>query len=136
MGVSCVQPLTSRAERRVLVISSDQDCLFSLEGRRVTLCCRRLCFVGSKALTDKTHPKITPREKEIMGLIAEGLSSREISKRLGIAYFTVRKHRSNILPKLGLHDAAALQAFAAAHFFDAEQKRAELGPKLRPILMR
>jgi DNA-binding NarL/FixJ family response regulator len=86
-------------------------------------------------LTDKTHPKLTPREKEIMGLIAEGLSSREISKRLGIAYFTVRKHRSNILPKLGLHDAAALQAFAAAHFFAAEHNRAESRPKLRPILM-
>lgn len=63
-----------------------------------------------------------------MGLIAEVLSSREISKRLGIAYFTVRKHRSNILPKLDLHDAAELQAFAAVHFFDAEQNRAKLRP--------
>lgn len=80
----------------------------------------------------EAHRKLTIREKEIMGLIAEGLSSREISKRLGIAYFTVRKHRSNILPKLGLHDAAELQAFAAVHFFDAEHQR----PKLRPILMR
>lgn len=88
-------------------------------------------FVGSKKLADKAHPTLTPREHEIMGLIAEGLSSREISKQLGIAYFTVRKHRSNILPKLGLHDAAALQAFAAAQFFDAEHQC----PKSPPLLM-
>jgi len=67
-----------------------------------------------------------------MGLIAKGLSSRKISEWLGIAYFTVRKHRSNILPKLGLHDAAELQAFAVRHFFEADHQR----PKLRPILMR
>jgi DNA-binding NarL/FixJ family response regulator len=83
-------------------------------------------------LDDTTHRKLTLREKEIMGLIAEGLSSREISKRLGIAYFTVRKHRSNILPKLGMHDAAELQAFAARHFFTGVEQH----PKLRPLLMR
>lgn len=53
-----------------------------------------------------------------MALIATGLNSRAIARHLGIAYFTVRKHRSNILPKLDLHDAAELQAFAARHFLE------------------
>jgi DNA-binding CsgD family transcriptional regulator len=56
---------------------------------------------------------LTPREREILALIAQGLNSRQIASRLGIAYFTVRKHRSNILAKLQLHDAPQLSAHAA-----------------------
>ncbi|MCF3642304.1 helix-turn-helix transcriptional regulator [Rhizobium sp. TRM95111] len=57
---------------------------------------------------------LTKRERQVLALIGQGLDSRKVAAVLGIAYFTVRKHRSNILAKLGLHDAAALSAFAAA----------------------
>jgi DNA-binding CsgD family transcriptional regulator len=56
---------------------------------------------------------LTRRESEIVALIARGLNSRQIAARLGIAYFTVRKHRSNILLKLQLTGAAQLSAYAA-----------------------
>lgn len=56
---------------------------------------------------------LTPREQQIIALIARGLDSRQIATNLGIAYYTVRKHRSNILAKLELSSAAQLAAFAA-----------------------
>jgi DNA-binding CsgD family transcriptional regulator len=61
------------------------------------------------------QPKVlTRREQQVIALIALGLDSREIARSLGIAYFTVRKHRSNILDKLDLSSAAQLAAYAAA----------------------
>ena len=57
---------------------------------------------------------LTRREGEILALIGRGFDSREIALVLGIAYFTVRKHRSNMLAKLNLSSAARLAAHAAA----------------------
>ena len=61
---------------------------------------------------------LTPREREILALIARGLDSRAIARALGIAYFTVRKHRSNMHTRLGLSSAAELAAYAAAMALD------------------
>lgn len=57
---------------------------------------------------------LTRREREVLALIARGRDSRQIGQDLGMAYFTVRKHRSNILAKLGLSSAAQLAALAVA----------------------
>ena len=45
---------------------------------------------------------LSPRELEVLGLIADGLSNREIAEELFIAITTVKKHVSNILGKLGV----------------------------------
>ena len=45
---------------------------------------------------------LTPREREVITLVAEGRTNREIGKRLGVAERTARTHVSNILTKLGL----------------------------------
>lgn len=55
---------------------------------------------------------LTPREREVLALIGRGMRCREIAVTLGIAAFTVRKHRSNIHGKLGLHSNAQLVAYA------------------------
>lgn len=55
---------------------------------------------------------LTPRELEILKLIAEGYKSREIADYLNISTHTVDKHRTHIMKKLDLHSAAALTAFA------------------------
>jgi len=44
---------------------------------------------------------LTPRERQILGLMAEGLDNREIALRLGISYATVRSHVRHLLGKLG-----------------------------------
>jgi DNA-binding NarL/FixJ family response regulator len=60
--------------------------------------------------TDRAVPKslriLTPRESEILRLVAQGLSNREISERLFIAEQTTKTHVGRILSKLGLRDRA------------------------------
>jgi len=47
--------------------------------------------------------RLTPREKEVLRLMAEGVASREIAKKLGISYTTVRTHIRSLGSKLGVH---------------------------------
>jgi DNA-binding NarL/FixJ family response regulator len=58
------------------------------------------------ALSMRTPPSavesLTPREREVITLVAEGRTNREIGRRLGVAERTARTHVSNILAKLGL----------------------------------
>lgn len=55
---------------------------------------------------------ITRREREVLKLIGEGYKNKEIADLLFISVKTVEKHRSNIMKKLDLHNAAALTAYA------------------------
>lgn len=55
---------------------------------------------------------LTPRESEIVKLIAEGYSNKEIAKELVISEKTVERHRANVLEKLGMHDRVELTRYA------------------------
>jgi len=55
---------------------------------------------------------ITNREREILGLLVEGMTSTEIASKLFISPRTVEKHRTNLLKKLKLKNTAALVRFA------------------------
>jgi len=55
---------------------------------------------------------LTAREKEILTLIAEGLSNQHIAEKLYISIKTVQTHRAHILEKLGLHDRTELVRYA------------------------
>ena len=55
---------------------------------------------------------LSQREREVLKLIAEGYKNKEIADDLCISIKTVEKHRSNLMKKLNLHNAAALTAFA------------------------
>lgn len=57
--------------------------------------------------------QLTSREYEISRLIAEGLVSRQIAERLGIAVRTVEVHRASALKKLGTHDPQEVRALLA-----------------------
>ncbi len=57
--------------------------------------------------------RMTKREREVIGLIAEGMSNKEIAKRLNLATYTVKSHVHNILEKLALH--SRLQIAAHSH---------------------
>ncbi len=54
----------------------------------------------------------TPREQEVIDLIKEGLSNKEIARRLHIATSTVKSHVRNIMEKLALHTRLQISAFA------------------------
>ena len=55
---------------------------------------------------------LTPRELEVLKLIAEAHTSKEISKELWISIKTVERHRQNILDKLGMRDRVELTRYA------------------------
>jgi DNA-binding NarL/FixJ family response regulator len=55
---------------------------------------------------------LTPREREVVQLIAEGHTSKDIAERLSTAVKTIESHRTNAMGKLGLHSIAALTKFA------------------------
>ena len=63
--------------------------------------------------TDSGYGALTPREQEVMRLLAEGLSAKEIAEKLFISKKTVENHRSNIMRKLDLHSTVELVRYAA-----------------------
>ncbi len=58
---------------------------------------------------------LTPREKEILGLMAQGLDNRAIAQQLVISFTTVRGHVQNVLEKLNAHSKLEAVARAARH---------------------
>ena len=51
---------------------------------------------------------LSPREQEVLQLIAEGKTTKEVAVILGIAVKTAESHRTNIMTRLGIHDTAGL----------------------------
>jgi two-component system response regulator NreC len=58
---------------------------------------------------------LTPRELEVLQLICEGLSNRDIAARLDLSVNTVAVHRANIMNRLGVHKTAELVVYAIQH---------------------
>jgi len=59
--------------------------------------------------------RLTPREKEVLQALAEGLESREIAEKLNVSVETERTHMVNILHKLGVHSRLQALVFAARY---------------------
>jgi DNA-binding CsgD family transcriptional regulator len=55
---------------------------------------------------------LTAREREILQLVAESYSTKEIAVKLSISVKTVDNHRTNLMRKLNLHDVASLTRYA------------------------
>jgi DNA-binding NarL/FixJ family response regulator len=68
---------------------------------------------GSKAKVLESV-RLTGRERQVIDLLAEGLSNKEISTRLNIAVHTVKSHVHNVLEKLALHSRLEVAAFTHA----------------------
>ena len=61
---------------------------------------------------EETGSSLSPREKEILRLLSEGCSTKEIAKKLVISPSTVHSHRSNLMTKLGLNSRRELIQYA------------------------
>ena len=72
---------------------------------------RDLCGPGHRA---EPLP-VTPREREVLSLVATGLTNREIAERLVVSEHTVHRHVTNLLRKLGLPSRTAAAAHAVRH---------------------
>lgn len=61
---------------------------------------------------DHSAPKLTPRETEVLRLVAKGLTARQVAERLVLSHRTVENHVQNTLSKLQLHNRAQLVRYA------------------------
>lgn len=66
----------------------------------------------NRAGTTDKYETLTPREREVLHLSAEGLTNNRIALRLGISVRTAETHRSNVMHKLGVHSQADLTRYA------------------------
>jgi DNA-binding NarL/FixJ family response regulator len=58
------------------------------------------------------RPPLTPRQREVLQLIAEGNGTRLIAEKLGVSVKTVETHRAQIMERLGIRDVAGLTRYA------------------------
>ncbi|OGK87935.1 MAG: hypothetical protein A2X52_22790 [Candidatus Rokubacteria bacterium GWC2_70_16] len=65
-----------------------------------------------RSLEEDDYDRLTPREKQVFKLLAEGKTSREISKYLSISLKTAMTHRTNLMTKLEMHSRAELIRYA------------------------
>lgn len=76
----------------------------------------KLLLAGYSGVTGKAESTglaaLSARERQVLGLIAEGLTGKEIAERLVLSPNTVERHRTNIMNKLGLRNRAELIRFA------------------------
>lgn len=98
------------------------DCIRSVaEGRDYisptlsSLLIRRHTRAASLAEQKPALEQLTPAERRVLKLIADGLTSREIAGQLGIGVRTVEHHRNNMTVKLELRGSHALTKFALKH---------------------
>jgi two-component system response regulator NreC len=114
--------LGAGADGYVLKNASRAELMLAI--RTVSIGQRFLCkAVASKVLLgflsrDQRSPPPTPgsvitvREREVLARIAQGHSNKMIARELGLSPKTIEKHRSNLMRKLQLHNAAAITMYA------------------------
>jgi DNA-binding NarL/FixJ family response regulator len=68
----------------------------------------------SGAARGKPRSPLTPREAEVLQLVAEGAANKQVASALGISIKTVEKHRQQLMNKLDIHDTAGLTRHAIA----------------------
>ncbi len=71
--------------------------------------------IARRAVARSEPDPLTPREREVLGLIARGLTNRQIAEELVVSINTVETHRRHILEKLGTRSRAELVAYAMQH---------------------
>jgi DNA-binding CsgD family transcriptional regulator len=79
---------------------------------------------------------LTPREVQVLRLLAAGSNRGEIARQLGVRPNTVRTHTQNLYSKLGLHNSVEVVGFAAAHGLMSELTGTDAGSSPTPASTR
>jgi len=70
---------------------------------------------AARAAETEREPSLTPRQREVLTLLADGASTEEIAKALALSEETVRNHIRQLLRRLGVHSRLAAVAYARRH---------------------
>ena len=81
-------------------------------------------YLNGNATKTLNVPRLTSREREIVQLLAEGKSTKEVASILGLSAKTAETHRSNVMRKLGIHSVSELVLYAIRNNII----QAEVGP--------
>jgi FixJ family two-component response regulator len=90
----------------------DSDVLLEAIRRGLDLGAQRDQAKASQHQLEDLHSHLTPREKEILALLARGYSAKQLGKALGISHRTAEIHRARVMEKLGVQTIADLVALA------------------------
>jgi DNA-binding NarL/FixJ family response regulator len=69
-------------------------------------------YLGGQEGGDELIKQLTPRQREVLQLIAEGHSTKEIARKLDVSVNTVKTHRLKLMKKLGVHEIAGVVRYA------------------------
>lgn len=72
-------------------------------------------YLGARGETAGPLAQLTPRQREILQLIAEGKTTKQIAAALAVSIKTVETHRTQLMERLGIRDVAGLVRFAIRH---------------------
>lgn len=72
-------------------------------------------YVGGVRSPETEYDRLTNREREVLKLLAEGLSIKEVAARLTVSVKTADAHKTNLMRKLDVHDRAGLIKWAIRH---------------------
>jgi DNA-binding NarL/FixJ family response regulator len=97
MGASAILNLSSTADEVIRAVRAVAEGASLISPQKISK------LLNGRRETDVMRDKLTSRETEILGLMAEGASNREIAGRLFISYNTVRCHVRNLSGKLAAH---------------------------------
>ena len=84
---------------------------------------------GHSASRQPTLPALTPRERQVVQLLAEGKSTKEVASHLNLSVKTAETHRSNIMRKLKLHSVSELVLYAVRNNII----QVAIGPQSLPV---
>jgi pimeloyl-ACP methyl ester carboxylesterase/DNA-binding CsgD family transcriptional regulator len=104
-------------------LDSKNHILLECEPAWERFCAEVLEFMNVKSAVrgeDPAFASLSPREREVLALITEGLGNAEIAARLSISEKTVRNHVSNLFDKLGVWTRAQAMVFAHEHGFSLQ----------------
>ncbi len=69
-------------------------------------------YVRHLSATDPSVPHLSPKEREVLQLLAEGMTTKQIASRLYVSVKTIETHRQKIMEKLDIHNIAGLTKYA------------------------
>jgi two-component system response regulator NreC len=101
---------TSDLTNAVRVVGRGEVFLYPTMARRLVR-----AYLDQAERHAESGPPLSPREKEILRMLAAGYSNKEIAERLVVSPSTVHTHRSNIMSKLGLNTRYELVQYARQH---------------------
>jgi PAS domain S-box-containing protein len=103
---------TAELEAAVRAVAAGQTYLSPAVAKHVTEYVRRIGDQPAAVETKSPLDRLTPRQREVLQLIAEGNSTKEIARKLGLSGKTIETHRAQLMQQLDIHDVAGLVRFA------------------------